>query len=142
MADRVDVERLRALYEKATPGPWHSPAPNVFRLYTWVGQTPVHCIISDALDEAYWGMDQVPGPDAPQAAANVQLIAALHNALPAILAELERGRRIEVALVKAMDTLNDFGAYARMCGRPPLANAARIAVAASLAALEQENGDG
>ena len=66
--------------------------------------------------------------------------------LPAILAELERGRRIEVALVKAMDTLDDFAAYARMCGRPPLANAARIAVAASLAALaqpdEKESKDG
>ena len=90
MADRVDIERLRALP---------------------IGNTDTHVTLT--LPEFH-----------------------------AILAELQRGRRIEVALVKAMDTLDDFAAYASMCGRPPLANAARIAVDASLAALEQENGNG
>ena len=95
---KVDIERLRALYEKMEKSAGIYPNLN------------------------------------PHAA---EFHIALRAEAVAILAELERGRRIEDALVKAMDTLNDFGAYARMCGRPPLANAARIAVDASLAALAQ-----
>ena len=122
----VDIERLRALYEKATQG----------RIGKWQQGTYAQANLI-----AYSVGDVTPIAEVHGLDRLLYLIA-LHNALPAILAELERGRRIEVALVKAMDTLNDFGAYARMCGRPSLANAARIAVDASLAALEQENGDG
>jgi Lar family restriction alleviation protein len=67
----TDIERLRELLAKATPGPWQVSGTG------FLLSAERHCI-----------GDGVYGPDA-------QLIAAMHEALPNLLADYERLRGME-----------------------------------------------
>jgi hypothetical protein len=74
----VDIERLRYLYERATPGPWTRQSatgrPDVVLMGDWVWQA-VGTIMTD----------EQPVRDA-------RFIAEMHAVLPALLDELERWR--------------------------------------------------
>ena len=87
---RDTLARLRSLHEKATPGP-------VFVAADCADDTIAHrdsgLALIDTGRQEDWPIARLcHWPDA-------EYIAALHNALPAILAELERAQRIEAALL-------------------------------------------
>ena len=78
MTVRVDIERLRSLHEKATPGEWRGGHRCDGSIRATVdGKRVSICADLSTADAAY--------------------IAALHNALPTLAAALERAQRVEAA---------------------------------------------
>lgn len=81
------IERLRALLEKATPGPWHVKA-----YYTQSG-TPDELCRGMLCDDNDWPLgivDEEVSPDEESLSPLLDLIVAMHEALPSLLAEIER----------------------------------------------------
>lgn len=70
MIDRKEVDALRALLAKATPGPWHcSDGPEGYQHRLWVDLT-------ETTGEAVCDVRTTP---------DAALIRAMHNALPELL---------------------------------------------------------
>lgn len=80
----TDVEELRGLLAKATPGPWTA------RIWQHPGKADTVCVKDSREREIIgWnGFDGVPCTKA-EIKANARLVAAAKRALPALLAELE-----------------------------------------------------
>jgi hypothetical protein len=87
MSERVDIEALRALIEKATPGEWWEASNEVLRTEPRRG---AHELIAQAQRGGWSG--ELNG------AANAALIAAAVNALPALLDEVAQLRAENAAL--------------------------------------------
>lgn len=73
---------------KHTPGPWATPAANVFRVFAWKDNQPVRCIVDDTMPhEVCFGKTLLYWPDGDaagyEAAANARLIAAAPELLAA-----------------------------------------------------------
>ena len=88
-----DLEALKALHAKATQGEWH-----LLDEYTTLQISDSKTHTNDAAIVHWSGFDSISSKPLSKRKANARYIAALHNAFPAILAELERGRRYETAL--------------------------------------------
>lgn len=89
----IDIKRLRELMEKATPGPWvqHPQAPRS------VHQPEYQCWIP-ALDT------------------DAELIAAMRNALPALLAAWEDAERYRALIASGKYAPDRSGYWALQCG--------------------------
>lgn len=87
----TDLDTLDAQYAAATPGEWHVPCAGV-RGY--------------ALGEVYSGDAREPCVEtwSSQAGADAEWIAAIHNAYPALVAELRALRQERDCLVAALRT--------------------------------------
>lgn len=92
-ADTPDLAALDALYRAATPGPWDArPEQNEH------GLTGAWIVSGDSVSI------RVRAPNGEQGENNAALIAALHNAWPALRRELEIGR----AAVEVCDLTADL----------------------------------
>jgi len=82
------LDELQALYEKATPGEWIADDNEGFSAWTiWAGMTPSgHGTPGPIIAE----IAEIHG-DGAKSDVNADLIAALHNAFPALLAAARRG---------------------------------------------------
>lgn len=88
----IDPDKLRALDEKATQGPWEA------KVWRHSHQSDTVCIKADGREIIGWnGFDGVACTKA-QIRANAKLTAHLRNAVPAILAMAEENRRMREAL--------------------------------------------
>ena len=94
-----DIEALKALHAQATQGEWH-----LLDEYTTLQISDSKTHTNDAAIVHWSGFDSISSKPLSKRKANARYIAALHNAFPAILAELERGRRIEAILNRAVQT--------------------------------------
>jgi hypothetical protein len=93
MTDRTDIARLRGLLERATKGRWYA-------LLKSRGLTGVHVEVPEGYGVKIYHADLAPDAVPEQherQKADAALVAEAVNALPALLAELERLRRVEVA---------------------------------------------
>ncbi len=111
MANRIDINALRALYNAATPGTWladHDGSSNVEELQDYVHLAtdgPGHSSLFDTLNadarhrliESDADEDGLTYTDVT-GRANMKLVAALHEAAPAMLAELEAARALAAYL--------------------------------------------
>lgn len=80
----IDIEKLKALHEVATAGPWQGYSePDVGLPYSLFSGVP---------------MQSSFGPVEPFTGAEVDLVAFLRNAVPEIIAQSERLARYEEAL--------------------------------------------
>jgi hypothetical protein len=84
----ADIEKLRELIAKATPGPWQ--AMNAYQWDSIIGDI-------DGPDDGEMHYESVTDITShhDRSRANAALIAAAISALPALLAEVERLRRVE-----------------------------------------------
>lgn len=97
MTDRIDIDALLALHAKATPGEWHWVIEDKSMATLGVGRDPgmgdPHVLsvspcrsCADRVNEWTWGNCLTPSKE------DADLIAALHNAFPAIASELRELR--------------------------------------------------
>ena len=97
MTDRIDIDGLLALHAKATPGEWHWVIEDKSMATLGVGRDPgmgdPHVLsvspcrsCADRVNEWTWGNCLTPSKE------DADLIAALHNAFPAIASELRELR--------------------------------------------------
>lgn len=86
--------------EQATPGPWHCPSANVFRLFAWEdcgedGKKPRRCIVPDSMADVRFGSDEVKWPQTDTAAMeacwNLRFIAASREMPEALRVLLRAG---------------------------------------------------
>ena len=93
------IAELRALCEKATPGPWVAGRPDMATIVDgidskWIyAPNDQYCAVASGRIDGEW--DEVM--------ANAQLIAAARTALPDLLSDLEEARRERDALQKQLE---------------------------------------
>lgn len=98
----------RALAEAATPGPWYIVGPpwaaDAVGTYVVAGHHDPHVgtPVLDSIDIDEWDAD-APGPDYSQSDADLTFAAAAREALPLLLAEVER---LEAAIHQALTILD------------------------------------
>ena len=101
-ASRVDLERLRALAEKATPGPWEVQSPKV-RTSAFVGAPRFGYVCNAPVPASDWNMEFNA---TSQARRNVAFIAACDP--QTILALLDRVAELENGLRPFVDRIHEF----------------------------------
>ena len=109
----LDLPALKALNEKATPAPWTNGIParndsHMCQINAWPDGEPQGHRIGVGIGVT-WHPDIVVsyvGLSRQTCVDNANLIAAMRNALPALLAEVERLR----------EALRDFGRHRPSCG--------------------------
>jgi len=98
-----EVERLKRLLASATPGEWHAMVSTLRAQFP----TPIACVVDGEGKEiiGWSGFDSAQAKGATsqrRRAANAKFTAAAHNALPALLSQLEEMREREQKLVEAL----------------------------------------
>lgn len=86
----ADLQKLRELAAKATPGPWR---PDIVKGWDPYSDVPLAMVVDDDDTQIADCLDNTPGPRSrAECAANAAFIAAAREALPELLVEYEKCR--------------------------------------------------